>query len=75
VEKVYRLVADPQAGEESKVAVDEKVNAFLKNHFLQYPRYFSHAIDGRGGGGSVTFSHLREDEQYDDLTILVIRRK
>jgi serine phosphatase RsbU (regulator of sigma subunit) len=75
VEKVYRLVPDPRAGEESRVVVDGKVNAFLQKYFLQYPRYFSHAMDGQGQTGSVTFSHIQEDEQYDDLTILVLRRK
>jgi hypothetical protein len=74
VEKVFRLVPDPHAGAERKIVVDYKVDAFLKQHFLQYPRYFSHRVD-EPAGASVTFTNIGEDEQYDDLTILVIRRK
>lgn len=74
VEKVYRLIPDPQAGDDSKVVVEAKVDAFLKKHFLQYARYFSHKVDGQDGASSLTFTNLKEDEQYDDLTLLVIRR-
>ncbi len=74
VEKVFRTIADPRAGAEQKVVVDAKIDAFLKEHFVQYQQYFSHRVDGPPGA-AVTFTNLKEDEQYDDLTILVIRRK
>ena len=74
-EKVYRLIPDPSAGAESRVNVDEKVEAFLRQHFLQYGRYFSHPVEGQHVPGYVTFTHIKEDEQYDDLTLLVIQRK
>jgi HAMP domain-containing protein len=74
VEKVFRTITDPRAGAEQKVVVDTKIDVFLKEHFVQYQSYFSHRVDGPPGA-SVTFTNLREDEQYDDLTILVIRRK
>jgi Stage II sporulation protein E (SpoIIE)/HAMP domain len=75
VEKVYRMIPDPSAGAESRVIVDEKVDEFLRQHFLQYKRYFSHPVEGQQLPGYLTFTHTREDEQYDDLTLLVIRRK
>jgi hypothetical protein len=75
VEKVYRLIPDPRAGVESRVAVDAKVNEFLTQHFVQYNNYFSHRADGVPAVGYVTFTHVKEDGQYDDLTGLVIRRK
>ncbi len=75
VEKVYRMIPDPSAGPESRVMVDEKVAAFLRTHFVQYERYFSHPVEGQQVPGYLTFTHAREDEQYDDLTLLVIRRK
>ena len=74
VEKVYRLIPDPSAGNDSKVAVEAKVDAFLKKHFLQYPQYFSRKQDGHDGASSLVFTNLKEDEQYDDLTLLVVRR-
>ncbi len=75
VEKVFRVRAEPTAAEGQRVTVDAKVDAFLREHFVQYPRYFSHRLDGQNGAASVTFTHLKEDEQYDDLTMLVMRRK
>jgi serine phosphatase RsbU (regulator of sigma subunit) len=75
VEKVYRLIPDTSAGTESRIIVDEKVDAFLRKAFIQYGRYFSHPVEGQQVPGYVTFTHVKEDEQYDDLTLLVIRRK
>jgi hypothetical protein len=75
VEKVYRMIPDPNAGLQSRVNVDAKVAEFLNQHFVQYASYFSHPVEGQQIPGYVTFTHAREDEQYDDLTLLVIRRK
>ena len=75
VEKVYRMIPDPNAGLQNRVMVDAKVAEFLNQHFVQYASYFSHPVEGQQIPGYVTFTHAREDEQYDDLTLLVIRRK
>jgi serine phosphatase RsbU (regulator of sigma subunit) len=74
VEKVFRLIPDPSAGPDDRVVVDAKLDQFLRAHFLQYEKYFSHRVEA-AAGPYVSFTHLREDEQYDDLTIVVIRRK
>jgi serine phosphatase RsbU (regulator of sigma subunit) len=75
VEKVYSMVPDPRLGEESKVTMEAKVADFLKAHFLQCDRYLSHRVEDQKTTDYATFTHAREDEQYDDLTILVLRRK
>jgi hypothetical protein len=74
-EKLFRLVLAPTAGDGNRVSVDAKIDAFLKKHFLQYARYFSHRVEGQPDDPYAHFSHLLEDEQRDDLTILVVRRK
>lgn len=74
-EKLFRLVLAPTAGDGNRVLVDAKIDAFLKKHFLQYERYFSHRVEGQSDDPYAHFSHLLEDEQRDDLTILVVRRK
>jgi hypothetical protein len=74
-EKVFRVVLDPTAGDGNRVEVDAKIDAFLKKHFIQYQRYFAHRLEGQPDDAYVQFSHLVEDEQRDDLTILVVRRK
>jgi HAMP domain-containing protein len=75
VEKMFRCYRPPNAGEDNRVLVDKKLDAFLKNHFLQYRTYCSWTRDNPGSNASLYYTHVNEDEQYDDLTILGIRRK
>jgi serine phosphatase RsbU (regulator of sigma subunit) len=75
VEKIFRCYKNPRAGEDSRVLVDKKLDAFLKAHFLQYRRYCSRTRENPGNDAYMYYTHLSEDEQYDDLTILGIRRK
>ncbi|MFW6329369.1 MAG: histidine kinase, partial [Alkalispirochaetaceae bacterium] len=75
VEKVFRLIPDPKAGPDDRVQVDKKIDEFLKKHFPAYDRYFHHPLEENEQSEYRVFSHLKEDEQYDDLTILAIRKK
>jgi hypothetical protein len=54
--------------------VDRRVDAFLSKHYGKYERYFARKLKTKEEE-FVTFTHLREDPQYDDLTILAIRKK
>lgn len=75
VEKVFRLNPDPAATEEDHVAVDKNIDAFLQKHFKQYERYFHTPVASEEERSYETYSGLKEDDQYDDLTILAIRKK
>jgi hypothetical protein len=75
VEKVFRLYPDPAATVEDRVIVDKNIDGFLKKHFDQYARYFKAPLAGEENGSTVTYTQLKEDEQYDDLTVLAIRKK
>ncbi|MCX7787135.1 MAG: SpoIIE family protein phosphatase [Spirochaetes bacterium] len=78
VEKIFRMYPDPRAGAENRVMVDEKVDAFLKKTFLQYDRYFHHPIPNPRQLDFPNYNfytHIMEDDQYDDLTLLAIRKK
>jgi len=75
VEKMFRCYKPANAGEDSRVLVDKKVDAFLKNHFVQYRRYCSHTREFPENPAYMYYTHVMEDEQYDDLTILGIKRK
>ena len=75
VEKVFRLNPDPSATEEDHVVVDKHIDEFLKKHFKQYERYFHTKVKSEEEHSYVTYSHMKEDDQYDDLTILAIRKK
>jgi methyl-accepting chemotaxis protein len=75
VEKVFRLNPDPSATGEDHVEVDKNIDEFLKKHFKQYERYFRTTVESDEERSYVTYSHIKEDDQYDDLTILAIRKK
>ncbi len=80
-EKVFRLVPDLSINE--AVRVDREIDGFLRDHFGAYRRYFSHPVpdderpDAAGTSPReeyVYYTHLREEDQSDDLTILVVRK-
>ncbi|MDR2759223.1 MAG: SpoIIE family protein phosphatase [Spirochaetaceae bacterium] len=75
VEKIFRCYQDPQAGENSRVLVDKKVDRFLQAHFLQYRDYCFNTREDPGNDAYMYYTHLKEDDQYDDLAILGIMRK
>ncbi len=75
IEKIFRLVPDARLGSDQRVAVDIVLDDFLKKTFSEYSAYF-HAFDeARSDAQYRVFGHLQEDEQYDDLTILAVRKK
>jgi hypothetical protein len=75
VEKMFRVYRDPDAGEDSRVLVDKKIDLFLKEHFRQYRTYCAQTREAPGSEGYKYYTHVKEDEQYDDLTLIGIHRK
>jgi hypothetical protein len=74
VEKVFRVYRDALTGPGHLVRMELKVDEFLRKHFRSYDELFSHRVDDGQPGGTVAFARLREETQYDDLTLLVVRR-
>ncbi len=77
IEKVFRMVPDPSAGDEDMVLVDSKIDAVLERCFLQYGNYCRNKIDhpDKRRTEYKYYRRLKEDDQYDDLTMMVIQRK
>ncbi|MDR0324134.1 MAG: SpoIIE family protein phosphatase [Treponema sp.] len=75
VEKIFRCYKNPKAGEDSRILVDKKIDEFLKKYFLQYRHYCSHTREYLENEAYLYYTFVEEDEQYDDLTILGIKRK
>lgn len=75
VEKVFRLYPDPSAGPEDRIRIDNKVDEYLKVHFDQYKEYFKYPIPDEEYPEYTYYSHMKEESQYDDLTILGIHKK
>ena len=74
-EKVFRMYRPPTVGAGDTIVVDRAIEGFLQEHFVQYSLYFDHKIENENNQQAITFGHLKEDAQYDDLTILAIRKK
>jgi hypothetical protein len=75
VEKTFRCYYNPKASVDDKVRVDKIVDAFLKNHLLEYRDYFSLTKTDPVNTAYMYYTNVMEDEQYDDLTILGVKRK
>jgi len=75
VEKMFRCYKDPKATEDNRIIVDKTVDTFLKEHFLQYRSYCSFVRENPGNNAYLYYTHVKEDDQYDDLTLLGIKRK
>lgn len=75
VEKVFRLYPDSSAGSGHRVNIDKKIDEFLKVHFDQYSSYFGHPLETAEESQVNSYAHIIEDEQYDDLTILALRKR
>ena len=75
VEKIFRMYRDPKATEFDRVQVDRNVDAFLDAHFVQYDMYCGNKREHPEYAEYLYYTHIKEDSQYDDLTILGIRKK
>ena len=73
-ERIFRLYRSPQAGVNDKVRVDKVIDMFLQEHFIEYHEYFGHPVYSKEEGETEyrEFSHLMEDEQFDDITMLAV---
>ena len=74
VEKVFRIYKSPDCTESDVVRVDKNIDIFLKKHFNRYDFYCS-AQNDVGESNYLYYTNLREDEQLDDLTLLVVQKK
>ncbi|ADN01899.1 SpoIIE family protein phosphatase [Spirochaeta thermophila] len=75
VEKVFRLYRDPATGPSDVVVVDRAVDEYLRRTFLQYGLYFRDPEPDPERPEYLIYRNLKEDEQYDDLTVLALQRK
>lgn len=74
VERIFRIIKNPAAGAEDRIYLDHKVSDFLRKHFKGFSSYFAHPVETLSNSESAVYSHLKQDEQYDDLTILGVRK-
>jgi serine phosphatase RsbU (regulator of sigma subunit) len=77
-EKIWRTYPHPSANENDRVMVDKVIDEFLRKTFARYSMYYSHPMNNPNPEEYPNYNfytHLREDDQYDDLTLLAVRKK
>lgn len=81
-EKIFRLIPDGSGSGTEVTRMDRIIDGFLKDRFNAYHRYFRYPVseDARPDARDVReeyvyYTHLREEDQEDDLTILTVRKK
>jgi hypothetical protein len=75
IEKVFRIWRVSGTSGTARVIVDKKIDAFLKKHFVEYSTHIWNVEESGENPCYLYYLGISEDEQYDDLTILGIKRK
>jgi hypothetical protein len=75
VEKIFRMYRPKDVTQEDRVQVDVKIDDFLKKHFREYDRFFRYPVEVEDDSQYRYYARIREDEQYDDLTVLTVRKR
>ncbi len=75
VEKIFRMYRPNDVTPDDRVQVDVRIDDFLRKHFRQYDRFFRYPLDSDDDSQYRYYGRVREEEQYDDLTILTIRKR
>ncbi len=75
VEKVFRMYQDSNAVDTDSIIVDKKIDLFLNKYFRQYQTYCCNRRPNNEYNEYLYYTNVKEDEQYDDLTILGIKKK
>jgi len=74
VEKVFRMYTVPDAPLFDCIQVDKNIDSFLSKYFLQYTHYCKQKEPNPIYSEYYYYRNIKEDMQYDDLTVLAITR-
>ena len=71
-EKLFRMVSTKSYYDITKA--DHKVDAFLQKHFVEYPHFIPHKKVLKSKPNFVYYNCIKEDSQFDDLTLVAIKK-
>ena len=74
VEKVFRLYKPGNVIHSDRVKVDRNIDNFLRQHFVQYPAFCSDREDIENDPSHIYWCGVKEDPQYDDLTLIAVKK-
>lgn len=75
VEKIWRLIVNPAYTSHEKVKFDRNIYQFLRAHFKLFDEVFRFDPTDDELPEYAWLGGLQEDDQYDDLTLVALRRK
>lgn len=74
VEKVFRMYKREEPKVSDRVKVDRKIDEFLRLHFKEYSVWCMDRSDIENQPTHLYYNGILEDPQYDDLTLIAIKK-
>lgn len=74
-EKMFRMYTTKEQNDSDIIHADKKIDAFLREHFVQYSELCSAVPEEDKNSAQTAYRGMREDPQYDDLTLVAIKKK
>lgn len=75
IEKMFRVYRSPNPTPHDKVKVDKKIDDFLRMHFKQYGTFCGSRSPVEGDDNFIYYNGILEDPQYDDLTLIALKKE
>lgn len=75
IEKIFRMYRNPSPKPQDKVKVDKKIDEFLRLHFKQYGTFCTQRSPVEGDDNYIWYHGVLEDPQYDDLTLIAVKKE
>lgn len=75
IEKIFRLYKPNNTIHSDRVKVDKNIDNFLRQHFVQYPSFCSDREEIENLSSHIYWCGVKEDPQYDDLTLIAIKKE
>lgn len=74
VEKIFRITKPKNATQNDRVKADRNIDKFLRKHFMQYSTYCSDRQEIENNPSHIFWCGVKEDPQYDDLTLIAVKK-
>ena len=74
IEKIFRMYKLQDGAKNGRVKVDKKIDEFLRLHFKDYSTYCLNRSEIETDPTHLYYMDVSEDQQYDDLTLVAIKK-
>lgn len=74
IEKIFRIYKPYKENGSEKIKVDKKIDFFLRLCFKEYSDYCSQRVEDEEDQTSLYYMGLCQDPQYDDLTLVSVKK-